>query len=526
MRRPRRAAAVLAALALALTACTPAASVAGAGPADAEHEGPRVVTTTPVIADLVRQVGGDRVHVTSLVPAGVDPHEYEPTLRQARDVAYADVAFANHLLLEQESQMRLLRSTLPDDAPLVALSEESAQDGIDLLPVVENPILDQLWLGARNDDAQGRALQLRLDAATGPGDAHAFLTRTFGTVEAVFDSRRPGGTLALPAGAHTHLSWAFTRPGRYTLTLTAVDEDGAAATEPTDVVVLVGTPAEEHPDLAGRRVVDAGHADLAMDPDARRVAVRAEREGTRGGVDTLAASDVVLAVTPRAVTEVPPSAAYRFLGTPGTEVYLLPQAVVGRHVHGSLDPHVWLDPHNAAAWTGRIERALSAADPEHAAEYRANAAAAQERLRDLRTRLAAQLADLPPERRRLVTTHDAYAYLARAFDLEVAGFAVPATAAQPGPRGQGRLAATLRDLKVPAVFAQPGDAGQDAALRRMAAAAGIPVCELSGDIVDPADPTYEALLTRAVTTIHDCLAPDAPPAATADAEAPTERTRP
>lgn len=513
----RRLVTALAAGALTLTGCAPLTGVAGPEPEPSAHR-LRVVTTTPVIADVVHQVAGDHADVTSIVPAGRDPHSYEPTLRQARDVAYADLAFSTHLLLEPEAQMRLLRATLPAEASLVELSESAAQDGIDLLPVVENPILDQLWLGARNDAADGRALHLRLDRAEGPGDAHAFLTRTFGTVEAVFDSRRPGGQLALPGGAHTHLSWAFTRPGRYTLTLSAVDEAGTPVTEATDVTIMVGRAPQEEPELAGRRVVDAGHADLVMDPDSRRVAVRADRQGTRGGVDTLAASDVVLAVTPKAVTTVPPSSAYRFLGPVDAEVYLLPQAVVGNHVHGSLDPHVWMDPHNVVAWTRRVERALVAADPSHAADYRRNAAAARERLEELQTRLSALLADLPPERRRLVTTHDAYAYFARAFDLQVAGFAVPATAAQPGPRGQGRLAAALRDLDVPAVFTDVGSDGQNAVLRRVAAAADVPVCELTGDVTDPADPTYAALMTRAVTTVHACLADPA--------QAPTERPRP
>ncbi|MBM7789600.1 metal ABC transporter substrate-binding protein [Tenggerimyces flavus] len=54
------------------------------------------MTTTETLADLAQQVGGDRVEVSSLVPAGGDPHSYEPTPADAGRVAKADVTFTNH----------------------------------------------------------------------------------------------------------------------------------------------------------------------------------------------------------------------------------------------------------------------------------------------------------------------------------------------------------------------------------------------------------------------------------------------
>ena len=55
-----------------------------------------MVTTTGILADLVRNVAGDRATVTQMVPDGADPHSYEPGLRTVRDVAYADLAFSNY----------------------------------------------------------------------------------------------------------------------------------------------------------------------------------------------------------------------------------------------------------------------------------------------------------------------------------------------------------------------------------------------------------------------------------------------
>ena len=63
----------------------------------------RVVATTPILADLAQQIAGERASVHSLVPAGADPHSYEPSLRDIRDVAYARCALTNGLLLEQYS---------------------------------------------------------------------------------------------------------------------------------------------------------------------------------------------------------------------------------------------------------------------------------------------------------------------------------------------------------------------------------------------------------------------------------------
>jgi len=60
----------------------------------------RVVATTTVVADLVRQVGGDRVTVDCLMAPGIDPHSYKPTPRDADRLAGADLVVASGLHLE------------------------------------------------------------------------------------------------------------------------------------------------------------------------------------------------------------------------------------------------------------------------------------------------------------------------------------------------------------------------------------------------------------------------------------------
>ncbi len=81
-----------------------------------------VVTSTTVIADLVRNVGGNRVAVTSLAPAGTDPHTFQPTPDSMKALASARVAFLNGSGLE-EWWGKTVKSVGRKDLPVVELSK-------------------------------------------------------------------------------------------------------------------------------------------------------------------------------------------------------------------------------------------------------------------------------------------------------------------------------------------------------------------------------------------------------------------
>ncbi len=81
----------------------------------------RVAATTPILADLVREVGGSRVQVVAVVPPGADPHTFEPTPAAARALAQARVLFANGLGLEPF--LPKLLGLLPQGAKVVKLGE-------------------------------------------------------------------------------------------------------------------------------------------------------------------------------------------------------------------------------------------------------------------------------------------------------------------------------------------------------------------------------------------------------------------
>ena len=83
---------------------------------------PVVVATTTVVADLVRQVGGDRVEVDCLMAPGIDPHSYRATPRDADRLSRADLVVASGLHLE--GRLADLLSRLGRRVPLVAVGDK------------------------------------------------------------------------------------------------------------------------------------------------------------------------------------------------------------------------------------------------------------------------------------------------------------------------------------------------------------------------------------------------------------------
>jgi ABC-type Zn uptake system ZnuABC Zn-binding protein ZnuA len=117
---------VLTALLASLAACAGAPTPEGSAPSAADDAPPaserlKVVATTTIVGDVVRQVGGDAIDLTVLLPVGADPHGFDPTPRDVSTVADADVVFINGLGLEQFLD-RLLQSA-GDSAQIVAVSD-------------------------------------------------------------------------------------------------------------------------------------------------------------------------------------------------------------------------------------------------------------------------------------------------------------------------------------------------------------------------------------------------------------------
>lgn len=294
--RPRRLPPAIA-LALALVV-----AVACAGGADNGGK-VRVVTTLPLFADFVRQVGGDRVEVSSLLPSGADPHTYEPSPRDVRRVAEADLVFANGLDLEA-AVLKIVTANAKEGA-LVLLAEE-----------------------ARRSQFQG------------------FI------------------------------------PG---------------------------------------------------------------------------------------------------------------------------DPHLWMHPLLGSIYAQAVAARLGEADPGGRAQYEANYERFEKEIEAADSYVREKVASIPPERRKLVTTHSAFAYLALAFGLEVGPVVAPGPGQEPSPADVQAISRAIRDQGVPAVFAEPQLDSEGNVLRQAAADAGVQVCTLYSDSLDDRVRTYVDLLRFDGDELARCL---------------------
>ncbi len=515
MRASRALGAVIAALAL--SACRTPATFSRT------DDRVQVVTTTGILADLVRNVGGDRVVVGSLVPDNADPHAYEPTLRDVRNTVYADLAFSNYLLLEPQSVIKALDANLRDGVPNISLAEGATKYAAEVIPLVEDVSLDTIWLGLRARGAGQanhvtRSSQVRLSAVAveGPGRLAAYLTESFGRPDIALDSgdgfEAANGfrddTIDLPADAHTHMSWAFSEPGVYRLTLRAelaVTDDSKPLPLGEQVFTFaVGVDAHSVPGTTA--VLGAGHADLTVDIDTGEFYVYADPHG--GGEvhqERYDAAATVIEVPAKARKEIPAGAGFRFLGRPGQKVYQLPQAVLGRHVHGEIDPHLWQDVGNAQAYAELIRDTLIGVDPAGAGTYRANTERYLAELSALDAYLTGTIASIPAPQRYLVTTHDAFGYLAHAYGIPVAGFVTPNPAVEPSLADRRKLTETLRTLKIRAVFLEPNLRARSSTLVEVAKEQDVAVCDIYGDAFDDRIRSYTAMMRFNADSLKRCL---------------------
>lgn len=120
----------------------------------------------------------------------------------------------------------------------------------------------------------------------------------------------------------------------------------------------------------------------------------------------------------------------------------------------SVDPHWWQDARNAAAAVETIADALREVDPENAGAYEQSSDTYIARLKRLDRAIATCVKKVPEEQRKLVTTHDSYAYFARRYDVEVIGTLIPArsTQAQPSAGETAELVEVIEAEGVNAIF--------------------------------------------------------------------------
>lgn len=171
--------------------------------------------------------------------------------------------------------------------------------------------------------------------------------------------------------------------------------------------------------------------------------------------------------------------------------------------HGEADPHLWLDPGNAIAFTRAVAAALAGIDPAHAATYRRNAADRIERLRALDRELARRLA--PVAGRGYLVFHDAYQYLEARYDLAAAGSVTVDPGRPPGARRLGELRARIRREDIRCLFIEPQF--EPAIARTIAEGTPARIAELDplGAGLEPGPGLYVELMRGLAGDLVGCL---------------------
>jgi zinc/manganese transport system substrate-binding protein len=124
----------------------------------------------------------------------------------------------------------------------------------------------------------------------------------------------------------------------------------------------------------------------------------------------------------------------------------------GDHGDAAADPHAWQSIANVRTYVANIADGLAGIDPAHAAAYRGAAAAYLAELDALDREVRAALDRIPPENRRIITTHDAFGYFAAAYGLRFIAPQGVATDSEASPRDVAAIIRQIRRDHVPAVF--------------------------------------------------------------------------
>lgn len=175
--------------------------------------------------------------------------------------------------------------------------------------------------------------------------------------------------------------------------------------------------------------------------------------------------------------------------------------------HG-VDPHLWLDPNNVISYVENIREALTHFDPDGAAIFQSNADTYVAQLVELDEWINEQVSQIPPERRLLVTNHEALGYFAERYGFTAIGAVVPGVSSDAAPSAE-QMANLIDQIKAsgsPAIFLD--EVENPALAQQIAAETGVKVIEnLHLESLTDGRPagTYIDMIRHNVTLIVNAL---------------------
>lgn len=290
----------------------------------------------------------------------------------------------------------------------------------------------------------------------------------------------------------------------------STSESNSASGEPYQIVCTVGMITDIVRNVAGDYAEVEGIIGEGVDPHLYKP--------TRGDVVKLSQADVVFyngLLLEGKMTDVLVS----FAGS-GKPVRAVTEAILDETDYlldkddGSehTDPHVWMDVFGWVRAISVVADSLSEYDPENAEAYQANAANYIETLKGLDAYAKEAMATIPESQRVLVTAHDAFQYLGRAYGIEVRGVQGISTESEAGLRDLEELIDFIVAKKIPAVFIESSVSDKNVkALVEGSKARGHEIViggELFSDAMGQSgtyEGTYIGMLDHNVTTIANAL---------------------
>jgi zinc/manganese transport system substrate-binding protein len=199
----------------------------------------------------------------------------------------------------------------------------------------------------------------------------------------------------------------------------------------------------------------------------------------------------------------------RLLQSSGSKapVIIATKGIVPLQAGSDADPHAWQSVADAKIYVANIRDALVQADPADGGYFRERAERYLAELDALDSEVRAAVAQIPPERRKVISTHKAFGYFSAAYGIEFIAPSGVSTETEPSARDVAGIISQIKAEKIPAVFLE--NISDDRLIRRIAAETGAKVggTLYSDSLTDekgPA-PTYIDLVRHNIKALTSAL---------------------
>ena len=369
----------------------------------------RVVASFSILGDMVQQLAGDEVSLTTLVGPNGDAHVFKPSPFDADKVSSANLLIINGL--EFEGWMERLQESSGFSGKLVV-----ATSGIDKMKMEED----------EHHDEEGKDEHHEGD--------HAF---------------EWAGAFKLSAGNYV---WTFAKvDGDYAdpkmkMVILPSRLDGEAAIEDREEMaesLLKKKHSIRHVHGEVLTPLNGSAYQLVFDPKRNVTEFRVHIK--KDGVYTFFTEHMPFEFE---------ADEHFFKDTAKQDVEPTAQEPDSghHHHHGEFDPHAWQSIANAKIYVENIRKALVEAAPSKAAIFNKNAKAYLKQLNALETTLKSEMAEIPKDRRKVITPHDAFGYLGRDFGLKFLAPQGVSTESEASAKDVAQIIKQIRKENIKAVF--------------------------------------------------------------------------